>query len=78
MMLNKQNKTLSASTFYIQLGAAPLEPSIEEYQRRLGERIKRKEVRCRKCGNKEDFMVNEIGHIFCNKCYTKVPNIRLN
>ena len=55
-----------------------MEPGIEEYQKRLDERIKKKEVKCSKCGNEKDFMVNEIGHVFCNKCYAKILNIRLN
>ena len=51
---------------------------IEVYERRLAEKVKRGEVRCPKCGNEEDFMVNEIGHVFCNRCYAKIPMIRLN
>ena len=52
--------------------------SIEEYEERLDRLVNKDKVRCGKCGNKEDFMVNELGHIFCNKCYNKIPNIRLN
>ncbi len=53
-------------------------PDVEEYERRLEKKIREGEVRCQKCGNEKDFMVNEIGHIFCNRCYTKVPMIRLD
>lgn len=51
---------------------------LEEYERRLAEKVKLGEVRCSKCGNKEDFMVNEIGDVFCNRCYTKIRMIRLD
>lgn len=54
------------------------EKSIEEYEERLDKLVKKREVRCGKCGNAKDFMVNELGHIFCNNCYNKIPNIRLN
>ncbi|MGD2200009.1 MAG: hypothetical protein PVJ38_00080 [Candidatus Bathyarchaeota archaeon] len=50
----------------------------EEYKRRLAEKVEAGEVRCRKCSNEEDFMVNEIGHVFCNKCYSKIPLIDLS
>jgi Zn finger protein HypA/HybF involved in hydrogenase expression len=52
--------------------------SIEEYEERLDILVKRNKIRCGKCGNTEDFMVNELGHIFCNLCYNKIPNIRLD
>ena len=55
-----------------------MEPTIEEYKERLDKQIMKHMVRCSKCGNTDDFMVNEIGHVFCNKCYAKIPNIRLD
>ena len=39
--------------------------------------VRKGSVRCNKCGNEEDFMVNELGHVFCNRCYTKIPMIKL-
>jgi Zn finger protein HypA/HybF involved in hydrogenase expression len=53
------------------------ETSIEEYERKLDILVRKREVKCRRCDNREDFMVNELGHVFCNKCYSKIPNIRL-
>lgn len=52
--------------------------NIEDYERRLAEKVREGEVMCPKCGNEEDFMVNEIGHVFCNRCYTKILMIRLD
>ncbi len=40
--------------------------------------VREGEVRCPKCGNEEDFMVNEIGHVFCNICYAKIPMLDLD
>ena len=51
---------------------------IGEYEERLDKLVNKDKVRCGKCGNKEDFMVNELGHVFCNKCFVKIPNIRLD
>jgi len=48
-----------------------------ELEERLDRLVKKRGVRCGKCGNTEDFMVNELGHVFCNKCFNKIPNIRL-
>lgn len=59
------------------LGATLSETSIEEYERKLDILVRKREVKCRRCDNREDFMVNELGHVFCNKCYSKIPNIRL-
>ncbi|MFQ6077198.1 MAG: hypothetical protein ACE5Z5_13885 [Candidatus Bathyarchaeia archaeon] len=56
----------------------PRDTDIKEYKRLLAEKIREGDVRCPKCGNKEDFMVNEIGHVFCNRCFTKIPMIRLD
>ncbi|MFX0097793.1 MAG: hypothetical protein ACFE7E_08555 [Candidatus Hodarchaeota archaeon] len=52
------------------------EYTIEEYEEELKGKIKRKEFKCPRCENKEDFMVNEIGHVFCNKCHEKIRFIR--
>lgn len=51
---------------------------LEEYKRRLKRLVERRLVKCPKCGNERDFMVNEIGHVFCNRCYRKIPMIRLD
>jgi|GEM_PF-1524269 len=53
------------------------EIGIDEYRKRLNLLVGRGKVRCTRCGNTEDFMVNEIGHIFCNRCHNKVPMIKL-
>jgi ribosomal protein S27AE len=50
---------------------------LEEYERRLAEKVRDGEVRCPKCENIEDFMANEIGHVFCNRCFRKIPLISL-
>ena len=55
----------------------PGHTDVEDYKRRLAEMVREGDVRCPKCNNKEDFMVNEIGYVFCNRCYTKIPMIRL-
>lgn len=52
------------------------EYTIEDYKRMLTEKVKRKELKCPRCGNEEDFMVNELGHVFCNKCYEKIRFVR--
>ena len=44
-----------------------------ENKTRLAEKVKAGEVVCPKCGNREQFMVNEIGHVFYSKCHTKIP-----
>jgi ribosomal protein S27E len=51
---------------------------IEDYERALSKMVKEEMVKCPKCGNDDDFMVNEIGHVFCNICYTKIPMLSLN
>jgi ribosomal protein S27AE len=51
--------------------------SLEHYKERLAEKVKAGEVVCPKCGNREHFMVNEIGNVFCSKCHTKIPLIKL-
>jgi hypothetical protein len=56
----------------------PKNSEIEHYESQLAELIREGKVRCPKCDNEEDFMVNEIGHAFCNRCYTKIPMIRLS
>lgn len=52
--------------------------NIKSYEDQLAKKVKKGEIRCPKCDNEEDFMVNEIGHVFCNRCYTKIPMIRLD
>jgi late competence protein required for DNA uptake (superfamily II DNA/RNA helicase) len=47
------------------------------YEQALGERVKAGEVVCSRCGNREEFMVNEIGHVFCRRCHAKIPMLRL-
>ena len=54
------------------------EYSLKDYEEMLKEKIKRKELKCHKCGNEKDFMVNELGHVFCNKCYEKIRFVRWN
>lgn len=51
---------------------------IEDYERALSKMVKEERVKCPKCGNDDDFMVNEIGHVFCNICYAKIPMLNLN
>jgi DNA polymerase II large subunit len=50
---------------------------LEEFEKRLAKKVEDGEVRCQKCGNVREFMVNEIGHVFCNRCYRKIPLISL-
>jgi Zn finger protein HypA/HybF involved in hydrogenase expression len=51
--------------------------SLKEYERLLAIKVSEEKVRCQKCGNYIDFMVNEIGHVFCKKCHTKMLMLRL-
>ena len=51
---------------------------IEGYRRALAEMVGVGKVRCSKYGNEKDFMVNEIGHVFCNVCYAKIPMLDLD
>jgi late competence protein required for DNA uptake (superfamily II DNA/RNA helicase) len=51
---------------------------LNEYQKRLKTKIMEGMVVCKKCGNKTNFMVNEIGHVYCENCYTKVPMLKLD
>ena len=53
------------------------ELSLEEYERRLEKLVDEGRIKCSQCGNTRDFMVNEIGNIYCKKCHKKVPLIRL-
>ncbi|MHA1711447.1 MAG: hypothetical protein ACTSUS_05220 [Candidatus Freyarchaeota archaeon] len=46
--------------------------SLEEYKRRLAQKVRKGEIVCPRCGNREDFMVNVLGHVFCNRCYEKI------
>ncbi len=39
-------------------------------------KVERGELKCPRCDNKVDFMVNELGHVFCNKCYAKLRFVR--
>ncbi|MFX1485970.1 MAG: hypothetical protein ACFFBS_02505 [Promethearchaeota archaeon] len=48
------------------------EYTMEEYEQELEGKIKRKELKCPRCKNEEDFMVNEIGHVFCKRCHEKI------
>lgn len=56
----------------------PEETSLEEYEQRLAKMVKKGLVVCPECENNEEFLVNEIGHVFCERCYTKIPMLRLN
>lgn len=49
-----------------------MEPTLDDYEKKLAGKVKKKEICCPKCGNREDFMVNILGHVFCNHCYTKI------
>ena len=49
---------------------------VEEYEAQLEALVKQDKVHCSKCGNRTEFMVNELGHVFCDRCYKKIPNIR--
>ncbi len=49
--------------------------SLEYYKRKLSLKVKRGEIVCPRCGNREDFMVNILGHVFCNRCYEKIRMI---
>jgi len=51
---------------------------IEDYEYMLKLKVERRELRCPKCGNEEDFMVNELGHVFCNRCFEKLRFVRWN
>ncbi|MFQ5836780.1 MAG: hypothetical protein ACE5HG_02890 [Candidatus Bathyarchaeia archaeon] len=48
------------------------EPTLEDYEKKLARKVKKKEIQCPKCGNSEDFTVNVLGHVFCNRCHTKI------
>ena len=50
---------------------------VDRYEQLLDKRIRAGEVVCPKCGNHEEFMVNEIGHVFCRRCHAKIPMLRL-
>ena len=50
---------------------------LSRYERVLEERVRAGEVKCPKCGNGEEFMVNENGHVFCKRCHAKIPMLRL-
>ena len=52
--------------------------TLEKYKARLAEKVKAGTVVCPKCGNKENFMVNEIGHVFCSRCHAKIPFIKID
>jgi ribosomal protein S27AE len=47
-----------------------------EYEQVLKEKVEKKELKCPRCGNIEDFLVNELGHVFCNKCHEKIRFVR--
>jgi len=52
--------------------------TLEHYKVRLAEKVKKGEVVCPKCGNRVHFIVNEIGHVFCSSCHTKIPFMKLD
>ena len=62
---------------FVEKGEMTEHTPLEEYERRLAKKVEDGEVRCTKCGNVREFMVNEIGHVFCNRCYRKIPFISL-
>jgi len=51
--------------------------SLKEYEHLLAIKVGEGKVKCQKCGNNKDFMVNEIGHVFCKKCHAKMQMLRL-
>jgi Zn finger protein HypA/HybF involved in hydrogenase expression len=51
--------------------------TLENYKARLAIKVKAGEVACPRCGNREHFMVNEIGQVFCSKCHAKIPFMNL-
>ncbi|MCJ7759814.1 hypothetical protein MUP59_01565 [Candidatus Bathyarchaeota archaeon] len=51
--------------------------SLKEYEHLLAIKVGEGKVKCPKCGNNKDFMVNEIGHVFCKKCHAKMQMLRL-
>jgi ribosomal protein S27AE len=51
--------------------------SLKEFEHQLSIKVGEKKVECPKCGNNKDFMVNEIGHVFCRKCHSKILMLRL-
>jgi ribosomal protein S27AE len=53
------------------------ELDIGDYQERLNKLVEKGKIKCPRCGNTADFLVNEIGHVFCSKCHTKIPMVRL-
>lgn len=53
------------------------ELGIDDYTERLEKLVEEGKIRCRSCGNTTDFLVNEIGHVFCNRCHAKIPMVRL-
>ena len=61
----------------IPLGMSEQNRTLENYKGRLAEKVKAGEVTCPRCGNREHFMVNEIGHVFCSRCHAKIPFMKL-
>ncbi len=53
-------------------------PTLKDYKTRLACAVRDGEVVCQKCGNREEFMVNEIGNVFCSRCHTKIPFMKLD
>lgn len=51
--------------------------SLKEFEHLLVIKVGEGKVECPKCGNNKDFMVNEIGHVFCKKCHAKMLMLRL-
>ena len=43
----------------------------------LAEKTRTGEIKCPKCGNDEKFIVNELGHVFCSRCHSKIPFVQL-
>jgi len=52
--------------------------TIDDYERMLKVKVERRELKCPRCGNEVDFMVNELGHVFCNRCFEKLRFVRWN
>lgn len=49
---------------------------LKEYEKKLAEKVERGEVKCHRCGNQKDFLVNELGHVFCKNCHEKIRFFR--
>jgi ribosomal protein S27AE len=56
----------------------PAKYTVEQYEQMLQEKVAGRELKCPSCGNAQDFLVNELGHVFCKKCHEKIRFVRWN